>query len=69
MKNKIIIIGFVVFLLIVATLGVVQSRQAKYKVDKIEKNTSHEKLDSIIQHKIDKQIKIIKDTIYDSETN
>ena len=53
MKNKLIILVFVGVVLLIATLGVVQSNEAIEKAEKIENTTSTKVLDSIISKKID----------------
>lgn len=53
MKTKMILILFIAFLLIMATLGIVKSNQAIDKSNELEHLTSERVLDSIISKKID----------------
>ena len=50
MKNKLIIVGFIMILLTLATLGIVKSRET---MNIVTEQISDEKIDSIIQEKID----------------
>jgi len=50
MKNKLIIVGFIMVLLTLATLGIVKSRET---MSVMKERTDPETLDSIIQEKVD----------------
>jgi len=50
MKNKLIISAFIILLLVMATLGIVKSNQTR---EIVTEQISDEKLDSIVQEKID----------------
>jgi len=49
-RNKFIIVGFIMILLTLATLGIVKSRET---MDIVTEQISDERLDSIVQKKID----------------
>lgn len=55
MKNKIIILGFVLVVFLIASMGVVKSNEAEIKIEKIEEKTSDKKLDSVLEQKVNQR--------------